>query len=66
METALAFVLTAAISGRASRAGDAIDFGRDVQPLFKRTAMNATGRSSRRTAFGWTGGGMPCAGGQSP
>ena len=35
LDTALAFVLIAAISGRASRAGDAIDFGRDVQPLFK-------------------------------
>ena len=65
MGIALTLVLTGALSGRASCADDAIDFGRDVQPLFKRTAMNATGRSNRRTAFVWIGGGMPCAGGPS-
>lgn len=35
MGTGLTLVLTGALCGRACGADDAIDFGRDVQPLFK-------------------------------
>ena len=49
--TALTLVLTAAISGRASRAGDAIDFGRDVQPLFKAHCYECHGPKQQKNGL---------------
>ncbi len=49
--TALALVLIAAISGRASWAGDAIDFGRDVQPLFKAHCYECHGPKQQKNGF---------------
>ena len=49
--TALTLVLTGALSGRASRAGDATDFGRDVQPLFKAHCYECHGPKQQKNGF---------------
>ena len=49
--TALTLILTGALSGRASRAGDAIDFGRDVQPLFKAHCYECHGPKQQKNGF---------------
>ena len=51
MGTALTLVLTGALSGRASRADDAIDFGRDVQPLFKAHCYECHGPKQQKNGF---------------
>ncbi|MGH7134604.1 MAG: ankyrin repeat domain-containing protein, partial [Pirellulales bacterium] len=51
MGTALALVLTGALTGRASRADDAIDFGRDVQPLFKAHCYECHGPQQQKNGF---------------
>ncbi len=51
MATALTLVLTGALSGRASRADDAIDFGRDVQPLFKAHCYECHGPKQQKNGF---------------
>lgn len=49
--TALALVLMTAILGRASEAGDAIDFGRDVQPLFQAHCYECHGPKQQKNGF---------------
>src|SRR5487761_12996 len=51
MGTALTLVLTGALSGRASGADDAIDFGRDVQPLFKAHCYECHGPKQKKNGF---------------
>ena len=51
MATALTLVLTGALSGRASRGDDAIDFGRDVQPLFKAHCYECHGPKQQKNGF---------------
>ena len=51
MGTALTLVLTGALSGRASRADDAIDFGRDVQPLFQAHCYECHGPKQQKNGF---------------
>ena len=49
--TALTLVLTGALSGRASRADDEIDFGRDVQPLFKAHCYECHGPKQKKNGL---------------
>ena len=49
--TALTLVLTGTLSGRASRADDAIDFGRDVQPLFKAHCYECHGPKQKKNGL---------------
>jgi ankyrin repeat protein len=48
---ALTLALTGALSGRASRADDAIDFGRDVQPLFKAHCYECHGPKQKKNGL---------------
>ncbi len=48
---ALSLALTGALSCRASRADDAIDFGRDVQPLFKAHCYECHGPKQHKSGF---------------
>ena len=49
--TATALVLLAAISGRASGADDAVDFGRDVQPLLRAHCYECHGPKQKKNGF---------------
>ncbi len=51
MVTSLTLVLAGALSGRAARADDAIDFGRDVQPLFKSHCHECHGPKQQKSGF---------------
>ncbi|HVA48653.1 MAG TPA: ankyrin repeat domain-containing protein [Pirellulales bacterium] len=51
LATALTLVLTGALSSRASRADDAVDFGRDVQPLFKAHCYECHGPKQQKNGF---------------
>ncbi len=49
--TALTLVLTGAFAGPTSRADDAIDFGRDVQPLFKAHCYECHGPKQKKNGL---------------
>ena len=51
MVMSLTLVLTGALCGRAARADDAIDFGRDVQPLFKAHCHECHGPKQQKNGF---------------
>jgi ankyrin repeat protein len=51
MGTALTLVLTSALSGRACGADEAVDFGRDVQPLFKAHCYECHGPKQQKNGF---------------
>ena len=48
---AMALVLMVAISGRVSRAGDEVDFARDVQPLFRAHCYECHGPKQHKNGF---------------